>query len=386
MNNYVIVVPTYWSREKPQPDDLVYDHPTPLNEEGTLKRLLESLPILKNREVETVIISCPTFADTDSQVKKKVDSILRPFQNDYKIYHFSYQSLLKFQDIFEKHGKPEFKSCLSLFGYSNVRNCCIYLPNILNKDIAILIDDDEVFEDPLFLQKATEFISPEKPAIAGYYVQAHGGYKFTGKIPWYRSFWNNADAMNEAFGLIDSGERLKDTPFVFGGNMIIHRTLFMKVPFDPYIRRGEDISYLCDTKNHGLPFLLDRQLSIKHLPPKGTMPEYLKIREDLYRFIYMRIKLVKQRFDLARTMPYPGCFLQEDLAIKIAFTSLLYSLNSLLSFKIRDALEFLINITSILEARLKAVEWFEKFEKLQKIWPEFMAWSLKNRAELVQVL
>ena len=46
----VVVIPTYWSREKDegwQEGDAVYDHPTPLDDEGTLRRTLESMKLLK---------------------------------------------------------------------------------------------------------------------------------------------------------------------------------------------------------------------------------------------------------------------------------------------------------------------------------------------------
>ncbi|MHA1145154.1 MAG: hypothetical protein ACTSRW_10485 [Candidatus Helarchaeota archaeon] len=386
MENSIIVIPTYWCREKPRKGDQIYDHPTPLNSEGTLGRLLESLKILENREIEVLIISVPTFQDTEQLVKNKVDEILAPFDDYHEIYHFSYQTLLKFHDVFEKQGKPEYKDFLSLFGYSNVRNCCIFLPNILDKEIAILIDDDEVFEDPKFLQKATEFVSPDKPGIAGYYVQAQGGYKLDAKVPWHRLFWNNAESMNKAFEIIDSGERLKDTPFVFGGNMILHKDLFMKIPFDPYIRRGEDISYLCDAKQEGFPFLLDRELSIRHLPPKGTMPEFIKMREDIYRFVYMRQKLLKQGFDLKRTMPYPGEFLRVDLPLKIVITSLLHALDSFLDYKIIPGFEYIANILYMLDAYLKAPTWYKKFNSLKESWPDFMNWSYKNRNLFMQAL
>ena len=48
----VMVIPVYYSRPKSeghQDGDSVYDHPTPIDEDGTLKRTLESIESLKIR-------------------------------------------------------------------------------------------------------------------------------------------------------------------------------------------------------------------------------------------------------------------------------------------------------------------------------------------------
>ena len=318
----VIVIPTYHSRVKPRKEDLVYDHPTSLNENGTLSRLLESLTILKRSDFYVIVISCPTNPSIAEEVKNKVDKIIHPFMKEYEILHFSYTDLLKLHKMAKKRCKHEYIPYLSLEGYSNIRNMCLILPHILNADVSILIDDDEVFEDPDFVEKTLEFIGKNKIfAVAGYYIQSHGGYKFRGRKEWWKIFWDNTGAMNRAFKIIDNPPRLKDTPFVFGGNMIIHRRMFREVPFDPYISRGEDIDFLCNAKSKGFKFLLDNKLSIKHLPPPGQNPLWLKMREDIKRFIYMRVKLKKNGYPIKNTMPYPGYFLTNSLYFKIIITN-----------------------------------------------------------------
>jgi hypothetical protein len=52
---------------------------------------------------------------------------------------------------------------------------CIFIPHILGSEVAVLIDDDEVFEDPEYMSKAKEFIGRTKrgipvDAVAGYYL------------------------------------------------------------------------------------------------------------------------------------------------------------------------------------------------------------------------
>ena len=48
-----MVIPSYWGRKKEEgrkQSDSIYDHPTPLDEEGTLGRLLDSISLLKDAE------------------------------------------------------------------------------------------------------------------------------------------------------------------------------------------------------------------------------------------------------------------------------------------------------------------------------------------------
>ena len=54
-----MVIPSYWRRKKEdgwKNTDDVYDHPTPLDEDGTLARILNSLSILQNKDFNLVIL------------------------------------------------------------------------------------------------------------------------------------------------------------------------------------------------------------------------------------------------------------------------------------------------------------------------------------------
>ena len=383
----VIVIPTYHSRVKPHKEDLVYDHPTPLDEEGTLGRLLASLAVLKGSDFQVIVISCPTNPSIGKEVKDKIDKMIEPYIKNYKILHFAYPDLLKFHKLAKEKAEYKYISYLSLEGYSNIRNMCLIIPHILQADVSILIDDDEVFEDPDFIKKALEFISKDEIfGIAGFYLQAHGGYKFTRKKDWWKICWDNTAAMNKAFEIIDNPPRLKDTPFVFGGNMVIHKNMFTRVSFDPYISRGEDIDFLCNAKSKGFKFLLDNKLSIKHLPPKGQNPLWLKMREDIKRFIYMRFKLKKSGYPIKNTMPYPGYFLTNSLNSKIVITNIILALRAVFRGKIREAFKFLKNILLIFKYRKKAVLDYRKFKEMENNWHDFMKWIAENRNILKTIL
>jgi hypothetical protein len=109
--------------------------------------------------------------------------------------------------------------------------------------------------------------------------------------------------MNQAFDqIIGKRPRLKLTPFVFGGNMVIHRELLASVPFDPAITRGEDIDFLINVRISGKKFWLDNTLSIVHRPPSKK-----KVND------HSHIKEVSRN----ALMPYPGLFVGEDLEDRI---------------------------------------------------------------------
>ena len=101
---------------------------------------------------------------------------------------------------------------------------CLFIPHILESDIAVLIDDDEVFEDPHFMAKAREFIGRSFEgkmvnAVAGYYLQPDGNYLLKKPYRSWMRYWDKYSKMDEAFeSVIGAEPRLKDTPFVFGGD------------------------------------------------------------------------------------------------------------------------------------------------------------------------
>lgn len=66
-----MVIPSYWTRESSigwKEGDLVYDHPTPLDMEGTLHRAIESIGILNDKDFQLVIIAAPTSRDIGDEV------------------------------------------------------------------------------------------------------------------------------------------------------------------------------------------------------------------------------------------------------------------------------------------------------------------------------
>lgn len=333
----VMVIPSYWRREERfgiQESDVIYDHPTPLDQEGTIKRAIDSIKILNYKDFELIIIGVANAEDIETKVEEKLLDILFKVNVDISVYLFSHSHLKNLYSLLKDKIGEDLLYLLSLKGYPSVRNMCIFLAHAFDSDVVILIDDDEVFEDPYFMEKALEFIGEETElgfigVVAGYYLQADGTWRLKPKKEHWTKYWDNVDRMNEAFELvIGRGPRLKETPFVFGGNMVIHRKIFEQIPFDPDINRGEDIDFLINMRMFNYKCYLDNILSIKHLPPPKPYPVWKQIREDIYRFIFEREKLRNQKkiegmhyVTAAELDPYPGAFLRDDLEEKIYKTS-----------------------------------------------------------------
>jgi len=336
MNKPTIVVPTYWGAAGNQiynQEEIVYDHPTPLNSDGTLPAFFDSLNVLNDKNFQVTIIAVPNSDMIVSDVIEKVGQIVNPYRDKYEITILHPQNLeiLKKQ-LREKNVTQEALNFLNVSNYAAVRNMCS-LAGILNEsEYTIFIDDDEVFTDPNFLIKAKEFVGKTyegKPihAVAGYYLQPNS-YRIENKISpdWAIPQWDKIKGMNDAFDLIIGQQpQLKITPFVFGGNMVLDLETLMSVPFDPNITRGEDIDFLINLRIAGIEFYLDNQLAIKHMPPSTHRPEWKNLREDVKRFLYEKKKL-DDHYDLPGLKPedfnpYPGMFLQDDLEAKIIQTA-----------------------------------------------------------------
>jgi CRP-like cAMP-binding protein len=357
----IMVIPSYWSRPASvgwQPGDAVYDHPTPIDHAGTLARTLESLHMLADRDFSLVVLACATAPDIETEVEERVRDIVCGADPPVETYVISHSHLAEMHALLRLAEANALTGVLSLTGYSNIRNMCLYIPYVLGAEAAVLIDDDEFFDDPTFMAKAAEFVGTRFmgqtiDGVAGYYMNAKGTYydDVPEEIHWM-TYWDRFGSKREAFDKIIPGEpRLKVTPFAFGGCMVIHRALFRTVPFDPRIPRGEDTDYVLNARMFGFSFFLDNQLHVQHRPPPGHSPTWRRFREDIFRLLYSRAKIQGQTEEINMSLveaedfdPYPGEFLKDTLDDKILKTNLILALDYLTDERVEDAKETIRNI------------------------------------------
>lgn len=399
----VMVIPVYYSRPKSeghQEGDAVYDHPTPIDEEGTLKRTLESIRILANHEFQLVILVSPTNDELTIRAKDKINKILSEVNLDIQTYVFTPYELDKIRHIaLEKGINNEVMNLMNLKGYANVRNMCIYTAYILGAEMAMLIDDDEIFEKENFIDLASQFIGGRLygktiDGVAGYYLNKYGEYYDDVDIEPWMTYWDRFGFKGKAFDKIIGQEpRIKLTPFAFGGAMIIHRNLFKVVPFDPKVTRGEDIDYLINAKMFGFHFFLDRELSIKHLPPKKSHPVWKRFREDIYRFMYEKAKIDSQKdmpnmnsvtshdFD-----PYPGNFMTNELEDMVFKANIMLAMDYLSNGDIESAKESMNNIYLSKYDAMPKFNVFDTFINLQRDWKHMLDFTKQYMIDIRSIM
>jgi CRP-like cAMP-binding protein len=398
-----VVIPTYWGRKKEigwREGDAVYDHPTPIDEEGTLGRTLESMKILKNKDFKLIILICPTTDEVEKEAQEKVKKIIGEVRLGIEIYIFTVDNLREIKEICINRGlNKDVIRLLNLKGYANVRNMCLYASHILSSEVTILIDDDEIFENPGFIDMAKEFIGKRVYGeniygVAGYYLNKHDEYYDDVNMEPWMTYWDRFGSKAKAFDkIISCGPRIKHTPFAFGGAMVIHKNMYQVVPFDPNITRGEDIDYLINARMFGFHFYLDNKLSIKHLPPKKNHPVWQRFREDIYRFLYERTKIRSQyevsnmqRVDAEDFDPYPGEFLKDDLEDKIYKTNVLLAIEYLAEGKVEACKESIKNIFISKYEAIPKRDPFTEYRHIQKSWEKLIDFTIQNKMEIRKIV
>jgi len=394
----LVVIPTYWSSINPkiqdQTPDTIYDHPNPLESTSTLPRLLNSLKEadLPKKSTKIAVIVAVTHKILEEKAEEKTKEILKGYKNYFDIKPFSMSTLKRICSA-----DSNLVRLLSLYGYANVRNIGLVIAQILKSDVIVFLDDDVVVNDPKYFRKAREHIGSIRDGkllggIAGYYIDEDGSYYLrVDPKSWWKLCWPKEKMMNEAFRVIENEQRLMEASFAFGGNMLLHWNMFEKVPFDPYITRGEDMDLLVNARMFGFKFLLDTELRVLHLPGEGKR-RWSEMRQDLYRFLYMRQKLFLQknirtikRDSIGSLEPYPGHFLHFGVSFKFLVSSCLNSLHSVQKKNFESFREFICNAFQIPSAlnfsKSHRVDYFQ----FQRKWESYLP-KIRDDAVLRNVL
>ena len=327
MLSVVIVIPTYWTwgSERPAgPVEAIFDHPTPVDGESTLPRLLDSLCRMTGPPFSVLVLTATTHPDLEPIAERRVSEIIAPYHTHYPIAQFTAGDLTVLHERMRVLGQGELVSFFSLRSYPGVRNCQLVVPHVLGTEVIVALDDDEIVA-PDYLTTALEFVGRERQGmpvwgVAGFYLDSKGSKLLPEGPPTGNIFLDKSAIMNACTRDLEARPgRLVETPVVFGGNMIFHRRLFTQVSFDPFITRGEDIDYLINAHLMGFKFWLDKQLVITHMPPDApdsahSAYTWSKLHQDVLRFIYEREKLRLAEVDPSQFDPYPGRFLRDDVA------------------------------------------------------------------------
>ena len=336
--NAAIVIPTYWAGEHAGayvPG--TYDHSTELHSPTPeLDRCLASLEQVADVAPIVLLVVCPVSATVE--VSRRVRQIVEA----HPTLSVTVVTNLEATQVMDRVGRIApggTGECVSLRGYGAIRNMGLAVAAIMGRDVVIFLDDDEVVLRPDFMTKALYALGQETrtrlPILAksGYFFDRSGSpLADTSKAGICHKWWTKRLEFNRWMKRALSGTRISRSNYVCGGLLALHARAFSRVPFDPFITRGEDLDYLFNMRLFGLDVWFDNEWAVKHLPPESEQrsPRFM---QDVYRWYYERVKLAaaNRRNDLnsvtaASLMPYPGPWISSQLDDRVRRTALVRAL------------------------------------------------------------
>jgi hypothetical protein len=320
-NSITVVIPTYWtwpSSASRRPETASYDHPTPLDGDSTLPRLLDDLCEQRGLASRVLVLTGLAHPELGQAVADHMHTLLEPYRDRLDIHVCDAPTWARLEATLELSGLPT--EGLHLGSYSGIRNLQLLVPHILGAQVIVALDDDESIE-PDYVERALAFVGKtingqRVLGLAGPYLQLDGSVLLHEPPPTGNLLRDKGRYINDAMRTLTSARgALVHSPMALGGNMVFHHDLFTRVPFDPGITRGEDIDYLINARLQGIGWWFDAELTILHLPPRHfETPLYQRMREDVFRFIYEREKLrLHGHAEPDWLDPYPGALLRGDL-------------------------------------------------------------------------
>ena len=395
-----LVFPMFWGRKKKKiykKNDQFYDHPTALDEVGTIPPLFESMNVLDDRDFDVIAVAGANAPSKARAVEQAAGKLLHKHAKKagVKLHFFSYSHLERLHQFLHQIGRDDLQETIALVGYSPMRNACLVAAHILGKEVAVSIDDDCQFIEPTYVRRIKEQITTEfegEPILAycGPYLTESGSiYQERSKSP-HVVYWNVIDVMNEMFRrYIVETPGVKETPFAIMGNIAVHRDFFTQVPLDPPLQRGEDMDWVMNAHILGKRFIMDTELLIKHTPPPRPYPTWRPMREDIYRFRYQQAKIANsksgdgyQQLDRERYFPYPGVFYQDDFLDRVYRACTTLAIDYLTQGKKDAARESLNNIYHAHYLAEPKVDPFQSYLAFQKKWVEMMIIIGERRPEV----
>jgi len=377
IKDILIVVPTYWifsnKKEIVHKGYELYDHPTELSRYQTLSRLLKSIKKVDFGSYNIKIAILVASPRGIGKYGENIKGMAKEMKGVADVFVIFERDLLDIRAKLEKY--PSVEKHLTLREYSNVRNAALMVAGILDQDAILFLDDDVVIADNEYLLKIAKAVeSKGRDVGAGVYVDVKGDYGLGEQMPWWKQFWNKNRSMNKVLGCPTN---TIDT-IMLGGNSIITKKTFQKVPFDPWIMRGEDIDYAFNGSYFGFNVCMDNDIKVVHLPPTASnillSAYWSKLRSDVFRFRYKREKLKTMGVDIATIPEYPRVFLGHSMVPRAILTAFFLAIDSLVRRDFESAKENFINIKKFIwDVGRYAKKHKCDYLKFQKEWESALA-------------
>lgn len=329
-----LVIPSYWEGDAhDSPATASYDHTTSLNAPTyELDRCLASLEQVRGISRIIVLVVCPL--SVTAAVTQRVERICEVHPS-LKVTLVTNDEATRIMDRVSQLAPHASGEGVSLRGYGAIRNMGLAVASILGHDAVVFLDDDEVALGPDFMEKALFGLNQETrqrlPIIAksGFFYDREGSpLADTTKAGITHRWWTKRIEFNRWMKRALAGTRISRSNHVCGGCLALSARASMRVAFDPFITRGEDLDYLFNLRLLGYEMWFDNQWSVRHLPPRSTERSG-RFLQDVHRWYYERAKLAfaarlkeYNQVTPASLMPYPGPWLTGQLDERVRKTAL----------------------------------------------------------------
>jgi hypothetical protein len=357
----------------------------PVDRQGVLVRCLSSLEAAHiDAPIAVIVVAEPSVADA---AVERVRSDCAGYGGlDIRILAHGHASALLSR--LEQMGLSDLSEGVSLTSYGGIRNFALVYAAVMGYTEAIFIDDDEVIESEDFVERGCYGLGKLTRSDimilvkTGYYIDRKGSYLASEKTAWYDRFWRQGHEFNQWIENAMSGSRLSQSNTACGGCLAVHREAYLRVPFDPWITRGEDLDYLLNVRMYGSDVWFDNTWEVRHLPPRER-DEAARFGRDIFRWVYeyRKLEYSKTQIDLLQIQPkslypYPGTFLESAINRRIFLTALLRSAG--MRNKRRGYMK------NALSTRRQASDYAEKncskYFVFQHSWPEALAMLVEDAA------
>ena len=318
--NPVVVIPSYWT-EGAQPDGLgkpgVYDYATPIGKPlPELELCLSSLEQV--RGIIRVIVLVVAPPSCEESARARVNSICRAHE-DLNPLVIGQQEAAHVTNAVGRMLPNVVGEAVALRGYGAIKNLGLAAAAIMGHDVVVFLDDDNVVLDQDFLLNAVYGLGSLNrqgqhiSAKSGYFVDASGSALPHPSTAWSERYWSKAGEFTKVMERMLSATRFSRSNHMCGGCCALHAEAFVRVPFDPYITRGEDLDYVFDLRAFGLDVWFDNAWSVRSQPPEETASGPSLFMQDAYRWLYeyRKLEALNARRDLRTItreslMPYPA--------------------------------------------------------------------------------
>ena len=338
--NPLIVIPSYWT-EGDQPglaDELgergAYDYATPIDKPlPELETCLSSLEQVRG-VIRVAVLVVADEACYDA-ARARVNSICRSHPNLNPLV-VGREEGKRIVDAVSKVAPTASGEVASLRGYGAIKNLGLAVASVFGHDVVVYLYDDEVVLDPDFLTNAVfglgAYTRQDLKILAksGFFIDENDSpYAKTAKS-WTEKEWTKTTQFNKVMERAQKAKnRITRSNHMCGGCCAIHAEAFTRIPFDPYITRGDDLDYVLNLRSHGVDAWFDNEWCVRLVPPEEKASSASVFMQNIYRWLYeyRKLDVLNSRRDLRTItpeslMPYPAPWLSAGVEKRILHTAL----------------------------------------------------------------